>query len=151
MLEDNFFGEYIRTNVELREELHGLPIEGRRNTLDKNMRISNGINSRLSKVKNNRGLWLCKTAIGYGALIRQLTDFPFVSKIDELDSVESADRLLIKNNSEIVLIADESIFSSKQKRSNQGLGSISEHSLKQNNIINRYSHDIARRRRGLHY
>lgn len=107
--EDNFFGKYLRSNAELNLSQYHLPIDGKRNMLDKFMRISNGINARLSNTKF--GLWLCKETQGYGALIRQIAEFPHSSKIDEIDALESCDRLLIRRSGRLVLIGGGDIFS----------------------------------------
>ena len=148
--EDNFFGLYIRTNAELLEELENLPIDGKNNKLDKMMRISSGVNSRLSKT--NRGLWLCQEALGFGPLYRQITEFPYLSKNDEIDAMESCDRILLRTSGKVVLIGDFNAFSSK----NTGLSTTLDQPRSKNSLTResyRYNKNRSdgRSRRGLRY
>lgn len=109
--EDNYFGQYIRGNSEANEELTHLPIEGRSNKLDKGVRISTGVNSRLCKTNN--GLFLCKDAVGFTQLYKQIVEFPYVSKNDEIDAMESCDRLLLRTAGKVSLIGDLNAISHK--------------------------------------
>jgi phage terminase large subunit-like protein len=101
--EDNFFGKYVRKNMQMFNEYH-LPVTGRLNRLDKMVRISNGINAILADPSG--GLWLCERANGYQTTIRQLTEFPYATKMDEIDAIESGHRLLVKESDKVVIIGD---------------------------------------------
>jgi len=103
--EDNFFGMYVRVNMQMFDDFD-LPVDGKTNNLDKNARISIGINALLAQPKDIGGLYLCRDANGFNALLKQLTDFPYTRKIDELDAVESCHRLLIQGNAKLEIIGD---------------------------------------------
>jgi len=98
--EENFFGKYIRANTAL--SVTDLPIEGKKNTLDKWVRISNGLNVRLSD--DHFRLYMCKETLGFAKTYRQLTNFPHVGDVDEIDALESCDRLLIRRSSGAILV-----------------------------------------------
>lgn len=102
--EDNYFGEYIRNNTEIISSDYELPITGKKNNLDKKVRISTGINARLSNIK--RPLWVCQETMGYSLFMREIQDFPHGTKLDEIDAVESCDRLLVRTASKLVLLGD---------------------------------------------
>lgn len=118
--EENFFGKYILVNTQIFSPDYNLPLIGKKNQLDKHLRISNGINARLSNDKN--GLWICDEAEGSGSIMRQIAEFPFTSKIDEIDALESCDRLLIRRTLAIVLIGTASFFDHKNKGLTNGSG-----------------------------
>jgi len=103
--EDNFFGQYVRVNMQMFDDFD-LPVEGKTNTLNKEARISMGINALLSQPKDVGGLYLCRDANGFNVLLKQIGDFPYTRKVDELDALESCHRLLIQGNAKLEIIGD---------------------------------------------
>jgi hypothetical protein len=110
VFEDNYFGKFIRINVEMMASLteNNITVEGKKNDLDKVIRVSNGVASRLSN--KNFPFRICKESLGASKLIIQMSNFPYINDFDELDAMESCDRLLISAGSGMLLINTSNLF-----------------------------------------